>query len=52
MTRTLHLGPGVTLPLETVTQAIAIIAKRRAGKSYTARRLVEQLHRASEELFS
>jgi len=46
----LHLGPGVTLPLETVTQSIAIIAKRRAGKSYTARRLVEQLHRAGQQL--
>jgi uncharacterized protein DUF87 len=50
VSRTLNLGPGVTLPLETVTQAIAIIAKRRAGKSYTARRLVEQLHRVGQQI--
>lgn len=31
------------LPLDTVTQAIGILAKRRSGKSYCARRLAEQL---------
>ena len=35
-----------SLPLDTVTQSIAILAKRRAGKSYTARRIVEQLAKA------
>lgn len=39
----LEIAPGLKLPLETVTQAIGILAKRRAGKSYTARRLAEQL---------
>lgn len=50
MTRTLRIGGGLNLPLETVTQAIAILAKRRAGKSYTARRLVEQLARAGQQV--
>lgn len=32
----------VSLPRDAVTQAIAILAKRRVGKSYTMRRMVEQ----------
>lgn len=39
----LKIAKGVGLPLEIVTQTIAIIAKRRSGKSYTMRKLVEQL---------
>ena len=50
MTTVLKLGPGFTLPLDTVTQAIAIIAKRRAGKSFTARRMAEQLHHAGQQI--
>lgn len=30
----LHISDDLSLPLETVTQAIGILAKRRAGKSY------------------
>ena len=37
------LARNLKLPDEIVTQAIGILAKRRAGKSYTARRLTEQL---------
>jgi DNA helicase HerA-like ATPase len=48
--RTLHLAANLTLPLETVTQSAAIIAKRRAGKSYTARRLAEQLIKAGQQV--
>jgi uncharacterized protein DUF87 len=39
----LHLAHGFHLPLDAVTQSIGILAKRRAGKSYTARRITEQL---------
>lgn len=40
---TLRLAPDLYLPLEVVTETVAILAKRRSGKSYTARKLVEQL---------
>lgn len=39
----IHLGKMAPLPAEIVTQTIGILAKRRAGKSYTARRFTEQL---------
>lgn len=39
----LKIAEDISLPLDIVTQTIAILAKRRAGKSYTMRRLVEQL---------
>lgn len=47
---TLKLATDLTLPLETVTQTIAILAKRRAGKSYAMRRLVEQLVKADQQV--
>lgn len=44
MTRTLKIAKGsFALPLEAVTQTIAILAKRGAGKSYTASVLVEEM---------
>lgn len=48
--KTLKLAEGLTLPLDVVTQTIAILAKRRAGKSYTMRRLVEQLFKAGQQV--
>jgi len=48
--RLLHLAKNLTLPLDAVTQTIAILAKRRAGKSYTMRRLVEQLFKAGQQV--
>lgn len=39
----LRISKEISLPLEVITQTIAILAKRRAGKSYTMRKLVEQL---------
>jgi hypothetical protein len=39
----LHLAEKLKLPTEVVTQAVGILAKRRAGKSYCARRFTEQL---------
>ncbi len=44
---TLKIAQGFVLPVDTVTQALGILAKRRAGKSYLGRRLAEQLLKAS-----
>mgnify|MGYP001612667405 FL=1 len=46
----LHLADKFTLPLETVTESLAILARKRAGKSHTAKRLVEQLHKAHQQV--
>lgn len=48
--KTLKISDDLSLPLETVTQAIGILAKRRAGKSYAARRLAEQLFKAGQQI--
>lgn len=50
MAKLLKIANGVSLPLETVTQAIGILAKRRAGKSYAMRRLAEQLFNAGQQI--
>src|SRR5438128_1179454 len=39
----LRIACDLELPVDAVTETIAILAKRRSGKSYTARKLVEQL---------
>jgi hypothetical protein len=41
--RVLRIASELELPLETVTQAIGVLAKRRAGKSYCAAKLTEQM---------
>lgn len=46
----LRIADGLSLPLEATTQAIGVLAKRRAGKSYTARRLAEQLLHAGQQI--
>jgi uncharacterized protein DUF87 len=46
----LHIAPNFSLPLDAVTQTIAILAKRRAGKSFTARRIAEQLMRLNQQV--
>jgi len=46
----LKLAADLKLPLDVVTQTMAILAKRRAGKSYTMRRLAEQLVKASQQV--
>ncbi|HTU60876.1 MAG TPA: DUF87 domain-containing protein [Polyangiales bacterium] len=46
----LRLAKDLALPIDLVTQTIGIVAKRRAGKSYLARRLVEQLHHAGQQV--
>jgi DNA helicase HerA-like ATPase len=43
----IHLSRDVALPLEVVTESIGILARKRAGKSYTAKRFAEQLSKAS-----
>jgi len=48
--RLLHLAKNFNLPVDLVTQTIAIIAKRRAGKSYTMRRIAEQLFKAGQQI--
>ena len=46
----MKLATDLSLPLDIVTQTIAIIAKRRAGKSYAARRIAEELFRANQQV--
>lgn len=50
MLRRIHISNDLSLPLEVVTQTIGVLAKRRAGKSYAARRLAEQLFRAGQQI--
>lgn len=50
MTGGIRISSELELPLDFVTQACAILAKRRVGKSYTARRIVEQLLRAGQQV--
>jgi hypothetical protein len=46
----LKIAEDLSLPVDVVTQTVAILAKRRAGKSYTMRRLVEQLAHAGQQV--
>lgn len=46
----LHVADKLNLPTDVVTQAVGILAKRRAGKSYCARRLVEQLLKSRQQV--
>ncbi len=46
----LSIANNLTLPLDTVTQTVAILAKRRAGKSYTARRFAEQVYKQNQQV--
>jgi len=48
--KTLRMAPKLALPLSAVTESIGILAKRRAGKSTTARRLTEQLAHARQQV--
>jgi hypothetical protein len=46
----IQLSHDLSFPLDVVTQALAILAKRRAGKSYLARRLSEQILKAAQQI--
>src|SRR5579871_4854640 len=50
MSKKLHIADNLRLPLEAVTQSLAILAKRRAGKSYTGRRFSEELLSADQQI--
>lgn len=45
----LRISSDLTFPLELVTESVAILAARRAGKSHTAKKLTEQLHKAGQQ---
>jgi len=46
MSHVLRLSADLSLPLDAVTQTFLVVGKRGSGKSNTAARFVEQLHRA------
>lgn len=46
----LHVGRNFFLPAEAVTQTFAILAKRNAGKTYTAKVLAEELLEAKQQI--
>lgn len=48
--KSLKISDDVSLPLDVVTDTIAILAKRRAGKSYTMRRIAEQLLATNQQV--
>jgi len=47
MTRNLRIAEGLSLPADIVTQAIAILARKGAGKTYTGSVIAEEVIRAS-----
>lgn len=48
--KSLKISKDVSLPPDVVTQTIAILAKRRGGKSYTMRKICEELLDANQQL--
>ncbi len=46
----LHISKELSLPIESVTQTFGLLAKRRAGKSYTMRRMAEQLLKIGQQV--
>src|SRR5437016_1325037 len=50
MKSALKIAAGLSLPPEIVTETVAVLAKRRVGKSYTMRRIVEQLLEARQQV--
>lgn len=50
MTTKIRLADNLTLPIELVTESVGILAVKRAGKSHTAKKLTEQLHRAGQQV--
>lgn len=44
MTKKIEFAEGLSLPVDAATQTIACIARKRAGKSYAAGKIVEGLH--------
>lgn len=50
MTRSLRIAKGLSLPFAAVTETFAILAKRGAGKSYTAGVLAEEMLKAGQPI--
>lgn len=50
MARTLQIADDYALPLEAVTQTFAIVARRGAGKTYTALKLAEEMLAAGQQV--
>lgn len=48
----LHLALDLRLPADLATHVTLIAGKRGSGKTNTAKRLVEQIHRARDFLFA
>jgi hypothetical protein len=46
----LKISDALALPLELVTESVGILAVKRAGKSHTAKKIVEQLHYAKQQV--
>jgi hypothetical protein len=46
----IRIAEDLTLPLDFTTQTAAVVAKRRAGKSYLSRRIAEQLFRSGQQI--
>lgn len=46
----LKIAENLSFPLEVVTQTVAILARKRSGKSYLMRRFIEQLFRARQQV--
>ena len=46
----IELSKDLKLPIDAMTQTVAILAKRRAGKSFTARRFAEQIAKAEQQI--
>lgn len=50
MTRRLRIADDFSISIEAVTQTFGVLAKRGAGKTYTAMVLVEELLKASAQV--
>src|SRR4051812_31270372 len=50
MSQSLKIAPGLTLPLDAVTQTIGCIARKGAGKTYLAKKLAEQMLHADAQV--
>lgn len=48
----LHIGDGLNLPVEAVTQTFCILAKRGVGKSYTASVMAEEMLKAGQTVIA
>jgi hypothetical protein len=48
--RKLHLAEDLRLPLDVITESVGILAVKRAGKSYTAKKIAEQLLHAQQQI--